>query len=118
MAKKFLEEDTKLLDTVVDERMAKNSDEILEMRKMFDEMTAKLGVLQSYYKVDNSTRDKVVVDLQKFLKTIGRSYIQQWCLAEESLAVIAHLEAEILKAGLDVEVMRKAYVEANQQKEQ
>ena len=118
MAKKFLEEDNKLLDTVVNERMAKNSDEIQEMRKMFDTMIAKAEWIYNLHRDDKSitTKDIFSKELMDFLTIIGKSYVQQWCLAEESLAVIAHLEAEILTAGLDIDAMKKRYIEANQQK--
>jgi hypothetical protein len=114
MKKKFLEEDQKLLETVVAERMGKNSDEILAMRQMFDTMTAKAQWIHDLHPGADTTLNKFSKELVDFLEIIGKSYVQQWCLAEESLAVIAHLEAEIKKAGLDVEAIRKKYVEENQ----
>jgi hypothetical protein len=116
MTKKFLEQDEKLLDAVVNERMDKNGIEIQEMRKIFDRMRAKAEWIYNLPKNDD-TLSLYSKELMDFLAIIGKSYVQQWCLAEESLAVIAHLEAEIKKAGLDVDAMKKRYVEINQQKE-
>lgn len=117
MTKKFLEQDEKLLDSVVNERMGKNRDEILEMRKMFETMIVKAEWIHDLHPSANTTLNLFSKELMDFLTIIGKSYVQQWCLAEESLAVIAHLEAEILTAGLDIDAMKQRYVEANQQKE-
>ena len=116
MEKKFLEEDIKLLETVVNERMGKNKDEILEMQKMFDTMIAKAEWIHNLHPEANTTLNQFSKELMDFLEIIGKSYVQQWCLAEESLAVLAHLEAEIQNAGLDINVMKQRYVIANQPK--
>ena len=96
-------------DDIVIEVSKKNPEQVKEIKEMFEVYQMKASALQSYFRANAKERDKIAKDLQKFLMTIEKSYIEQWCMIEMSTNIINYLETEIQKLGGDVKVVRAEF---------
>jgi len=94
---------------IVDIVSKKQPEKVDKIKEMFNAYIMKSQMLQSYYGVKKEDRDKVAVEIMNFINIIQNQFIESWCMAEHSMVVINHLEAEITKLGGNLDEIRKEF---------